>query len=309
MSAKKSKVQKKVATAAVGGGDDLDDGLLYEVDDATFASDEDDGGVVVSGGEEDEVKDDAVKEATGTATVVATETSALAAAKKAEKRKKMKERIKQKKRQRMETEVTVKTTIAGVDSSIIADYFAKKARLFFPKLSTVELDDLCVVKQDQIMDMTGWKLPRDDKNFEKFLTQVAKPRKLNELPSEKGAPYVIIISISGIRVCEVRRALPKPMKSAKLISKNSIASDSKYLANSTISIALSTSERLRLMLDYENPETNTKTALSLENLELVVVDSTFLDSKARSVLDDVPETLKTVKRLLVGAPGAKVVLY
>lgn len=69
----------------------------------------------------------------------------------------------------MQTEVTVKTSIATTSPTIISDYFAKKARLFFPELSAVEIDDQCVVKENQILDMASWNLPRDDSHFEKFL--------------------------------------------------------------------------------------------------------------------------------------------
>ncbi|KAK9378971.1 U3-containing 90S pre-ribosomal complex subunit-domain containing protein [Kockiozyma suomiensis] len=297
---KTAKPQVKNVTDA----DSLDDGLLYDMNDTAFASDDEgDGAVAIS---PNDVNDDgdAVEEGTTKSSEGAKEKEEekkLQIIKKAEKRKRMKERMKEKKRQRMQTEVTVKTSIATTSPTIISDYFAKKARLFFPELSAVEIDDQCVVKENQILDMASWNLPRDDSHFEKFLLKAAKPRNLTETPKKKGSPYILILSISAIRVCQVRRAIPKTIKSAKLISKNSIASDSTFLSNSSLSAVLSTPERLTTVLN--------RAAISLDNLELVVIDSSFLDSKARSVIDDVAETLRTVKRLTIEAPNAKVVLY
>ncbi|KAK9450934.1 U3-containing 90S pre-ribosomal complex subunit-domain containing protein [Limtongia smithiae] len=266
--------------------DDLDDGLEYDLEDDNGPAADGiliDGRLAVSSASEEEY-------ATVVPETVKIEDS-NAKSNKAEKRKRVRERSAAKKRSRIETEKIVKTTIASSTPSIIADYIASKARLWHPKLTPIELDEQFSAREKSILDTSNWNVNRSTLNeFEKFLKQCVAPSKLEAVPNKKGAPYIVILAISALRACEVRRAIPKKIKTMKMIAKNSVEADCKFLKNSSVAIVASTPARLRMMVN--------RNALSLANLETIVIDGTFLDAKMRTVLDDVPETLRVMKELI-----------
>jgi hypothetical protein len=66
-------------------------------------------------------------------------------------------------------------------------------------------------------------------------------------------------------------------------------------------VVLTTPERLKSIIE--------RGVLKLTNLETVIVDSSFLDPKTRSVLDDVPDTLTVMKQLVTASEKAKVALF
>ncbi|KAK9469352.1 U3-containing 90S pre-ribosomal complex subunit-domain containing protein [Lipomyces arxii] len=256
------------------GADDLDDGLEYAVDSDVPVSEDETQQVQ----QINQVKPDN------------------------DKRKKRKAQMAEKKRKRMETELTVKKSLAKLHPDIIADYIARKARIWHPKLSHVELDDAYLISSQRILDTTAWDKTRTLDTFAGFLrmTTAAAPADLTVASELKSAPYVVVISISAIRVCDLRRAVPKSITAIKLIAKNNLAKDTSFLQSATPAVLLCTPERLKSLLD--------KDALNLTNLTTVVIDCSFLDPKSRSVLDDVPDTVTVAKRL-VSSSAAHVALF
>ncbi|KAK9244912.1 U3-containing 90S pre-ribosomal complex subunit-domain containing protein [Lipomyces tetrasporus] len=285
------------------GADDLDDGLDYSYVEDGIESD--DGAIEVAGLVDNDSDEDGSTSASVTVKnqdrTEKNDTTDEKKSAKAEKRKRMKEKRAVKKKRRMETETTVKQMIAAMEPAVIADYVAKKARLWHPKLSPVELDDQYLLPQASVCDMSSWDKKRSLANFENFLDTCTISRDIAIPPEEKGAPFVIVICISAIRACDVRRAIPNSVKSMKVIAKNSISKDCQSLQSFNPAVVLTTPERLKAILERE--------VLKMTNLETVIVDSSFLDPKARSVLDDVPEILAVMKRLVTGSAKAKVALF
>ncbi|KAK9377322.1 U3-containing 90S pre-ribosomal complex subunit-domain containing protein [Lipomyces chichibuensis] len=294
---------KRKTAPQVAGADDLDDGLDYAFDEE-YGFESDDGGVPVSGPADNDSEEDGT---INTTEEVDTEDSRKRGnsegknVAKVVKRQRLKERMALKKKRRMETEVTVKRSIAAMEPAVIADYIAKKARLWHPQLSSIELDDRYLLPQSRVCDMSFWDKVRSLPNFENFLNSCTKPCGSGNPPEEKGAPFAIVICISAIRACDVRRAIPKAIKSMKIIAKNSISKDCQNLQSFNPAVVLTTPERLKGILERE--------ALKLINLETVIIDSSFLDPKTRSVLDDVPETLAVMKQLVTASEKAKIALF
>ncbi|KAK9453074.1 U3-containing 90S pre-ribosomal complex subunit-domain containing protein [Dipodascopsis uninucleata] len=280
------------------GGDDLDDGLEYTLDDLDTV---DDDGVVIDPSEialNSSSSDEEGADSTEARTKGGVDTSES----KALKRKKGKERMALKKRRRMELELTVKKNISVTEPSIIADYMIKRARLWHPKLSPIELDDMFSIPATNVLDVSSFGMDRLLENFDKFLGYTCKKINMEEAPLQKGSPYVIVLCISAIRVCDVRRAIPKQIKSLKIMSKNSLAADCKTLEGYSTSVVITTPQRALSIAD--------KGSLNCDNLRIVIVDSSFLDPKMRTVLDDIPETLTALKRFLVATSGtAKIALF
>ncbi|KAK9366971.1 U3-containing 90S pre-ribosomal complex subunit-domain containing protein [Lipomyces kononenkoae] len=291
---------KRKAAPQAPDGDELDDGLDYALD----GFDSDDGAVVVSASDDND--SDEGETVSATKTVISQESgkrenSTGKSEAKAEKRRQLKEKMALKKRRRMETEVTVKKSIAAMEPAVIADYIAKKARLWHPKLSSIELDDQYLLPQSRVCDMSFWNNERSLPNFENFLTSCTKPLDLANRSEEKNGLYVIVICISAIRVCDMRRTIPKTIKSLKIIAKNSISKDCQKIESFNPAVVLTTPERLKTVVE--------RGIINLTNVERVIVDSSYLDSKARSVLDDVPETLTAMKRLVTAAERAQIALF
>ncbi|KAK9474072.1 U3-containing 90S pre-ribosomal complex subunit-domain containing protein [Dipodascopsis tothii] len=270
------------------GGDDLDDGLEYAYD-----SDVSDGALVIESDDEPSARKSELDK------------------NQAERKQKEKEKAKaksggkekqaQKKRQRMENEMAVKTMLAKLEPAVVADYMAKRARVRYPKLSTIELADRYLVPQTALVDLSAWQGSRDLAEIEVYLDKLGLANTLKTAPEDKGSPYVIVLSLSALRACEVRRALPKEIKSMKSIAKNSVDKDKQYLEAKNPSIVLTTPFRVAALVKNGS--------LKLTNLKYVIVESSHLDSKMRTVLDDVPETLEVLKMLVDGAEGVKVALF
>ncbi|KAK9363088.1 U3-containing 90S pre-ribosomal complex subunit-domain containing protein [Lipomyces starkeyi] len=294
---------KRKTAPQVPGADDLDDGLDYAFDEE-YGFESDDGAVPVSGPADNDSEEDGTINTTKTVDTPDSrkrENSEEKNVAKVEKRQRLKERMALKKKRRMETEVTVKRSIAAMEPAVIADYIAKKARLWHPKLSSIELDDQYLLPQSRVCDMSFWDKDRSLPNFENFLNSCTKPCDKGNPPEEKGAPFAIIICISAIRACDVRRAIPKAIKAMKIIAKNSISKDCQNLQSFNPAVVLTTPERLKSIIE--------RGVLKLTNLETVIVDSSFLDPKTRSVLDDVPDTLTVMKQLVTASEKAKVALF
>ncbi|KAK9241141.1 U3-containing 90S pre-ribosomal complex subunit-domain containing protein [Lipomyces kononenkoae] len=291
---------KRKAPPQAPHGDELDDGLDYAVD----GFDSDDGAVAVSASGDNDSDEGEVVSTTKTADSQDSgkrENSTGKSVAKAEKQRRLKEKMALKKRRRMETEVTVKKSIAAMEPAVIADYIAKKARLWHPKLSSIELDDQYLLPQSRVCDMSFWDNERSLPNFKSFLMSCTKSLDLADRKEGNRGPCVIVICISAIRVCDVRRTIPKTVKSVKIIAKNSINKDGQKLESFNPAIVLATPERLKNVVE--------RGVLKLTDLERVIVDSSYLDSKARSVLDDVPETLTVMKRLVTDAERAQIALF
>ncbi|KAK9475836.1 U3-containing 90S pre-ribosomal complex subunit-domain containing protein [Lipomyces japonicus] len=298
----KRKVVNRSLSNIRGGGDDLDDDLDYSFD-GVASGDEADAVTVADLANIDDDSDDDygnLENAKGNRNISPHHDDAKNTGKD-DKRKRRKEKMAAKKRQRMETEMVVKKSIAITESSIISDYFSKKARIWHPKLSSIELDDLYALPQSRILEMSTFNQDRELNKFTDFLTHASDIKNLESASEDKGAPKIIIISISALRVCDVKRAIPKNIKSLKIIAKNNLASDCQTLQRLNPTVVLSTPTRIMSVLD--------KGALSLQNLQLVIIDSSHLDSKMRTVLDDVPETIAITRRLVDGNSDAKVALY
>lgn len=115
-------------------------------------------------------------------------------------------------------------------------------------------------------------LPKPDKPNGK--KQVTKKKKAD--PST--LKYILILSSSALRVCDVTRALkPLPGGALKLIKKNKLSYDSAALASGYSRVAVSTAGRIQKLIAEE--------VFKPKQVGAIVVDSTFLDSKIQNVWD------------------------
>ena len=112
-------------------------------------------------------------------------------------------------------------------------------------------------------------------------------------------PYVLVIAPSGIRAAELARQLhsfgPQCIV-AKLFAKHlKIEDQIKFLQEKRVRIAVGTPDRIQKLIENG--------ALSLQNVELVVLDTT-VDAKQRTIYE-IPEVLESWTRLLDAHIGSR----
>lgn len=214
---------------------------------------------------------------------------------KPKKRKKGKsEKLSIKKKQKTEEMAMQKTQVSQYSPQLLADFVAGKLRQKNKDLSSLELNDL-TIPQNQFVDTTSFDKDRELDNFDSFIRDQFKE---DDLKSTEH--YVLVLSMSAIRVCDVTRALRKvPGGSIKLIKKNSVDHDKKALKTRKGSVVVSTAGRVnRLMKDK---------VFDKSKIKAIVVDSTYLDPKTHNIWDH-DDTIPTLRDLSTSS-SASIYLY
>lgn len=186
-----------------------------------------------------------------------------------------------------------------LDPIMIADYIASKVRFKNKDLSTIELNEM-LIPQARFKDTSDFILERKDENFPKFIEYFMKDllpppadsQKKKKKPSKakKDIKYILVLSQSALRVCDVTRAFKElPGGSLKLIKKNKLSYDQQALASGVSRIAVATTGRMQKLI--------TGKMFNPMQIAAIVADSTFLDSKVQNVWD-LADTVPFIKSIL-----------
>ncbi|KAI6779997.1 uncharacterized protein J7T54_007473 [Emericellopsis cladophorae] len=177
-----------------------------------------------------------------------------------------------------DTELGVNTLFAKMDNQLLADYLAQKLTRFGSDLSPIEISDLT--------------LPD---NLPLFIEQFTdKPDSLSRPQRKKGLPHTLIVAGAGLRAADLTRAVKKFQGKdnlvAKLFAKHiKIEEQVNFLKNKKTGIGVGTPARLADLIDNG--------ALSLENLQRIIVDASHIDQKKRGVID-MKDTMMPLARFL-----------
>ncbi|KAK4145298.1 U3-containing 90S pre-ribosomal complex subunit-domain containing protein [Dichotomopilus funicola] len=218
-----------------------------------------------------------------------------------EPRKKAKKQRKQKKLREDEEDLDVEAGLnrafERMDGQLVADHIAQKTRRFGTDLSPVELTDL-YISANSILDTTSWQKPRSLENLPGFLEAfTTEPAKLSQASKATGSPHTLVVAGAGLRAAELVRAVRKFQKKdasvAKLFAKHfKVEEQVSFLKKSRTGIAVGTPQRLIDLIEND--------ALSLENLNRIVVDASHIDQKKRGIVD-MRETMMPLAKLLCRA--------
>lgn len=307
-----NKEEKQVEKKKVEDVEGLDDGLAVD-----YNLSENEEGVEIDGSDEKEEEDNQVENNNN-------------------KKRKNNETQKSKKKQKMEFEKESKESLSNERNDVIVEKLSSKIRELYPELSALELSEYYLNKKN-VIDCSEFKFEHDLNNFEKFIDTFLKDlipsikeykklrnkikkyetkKKFNkkfdktvEIPKRK---FIIILSISAIRACDVHRATRNiEGGSIKLIQKNPIGQDLKMLRTTWSRILNATPGRVDKILEIskKDHERNPNNDISLkeDEIEAVILDN-YVDLKLRSVLED-KETFELLKKLKIANPNLKVYLY
>ncbi|KYK59846.1 hypothetical protein DCS_00980 [Drechmeria coniospora] len=223
-----------------------------------------------------------------------------------------------------DVELGINKLIARMDNQLLADHLAQQVAKFGKDLSSVELSDL-TVSASSICETTAWADARTTEKLADFLEEHAdNPASLKRAPKKNGAPHTIIVTGAGQRAADVARHEPpeppgpagrpwppplccisrltsmsrvvrkfacgKDDTVAKLFAKHmKVEEQIAFLQNRKSGIGVGTPARLFELIKHG--------ALSLENLQRLVVDASHIDGKKRGVMD-MKDTLMPLARLL-----------
>ncbi|CDK27312.1 unnamed protein product [Kuraishia capsulata CBS 1993] len=266
--------------------DELDDGLDYQVD---YSSD---GGETVPVEiEETKVKEDTEEQP--------------------KKRKRTNEKLVNKKKMKMEQDVEEKQKLATATPEIIADFLASRIRKQNKDLSALELGELYLSKT--VFKGTGdFDKPRTPENLSSFLNEFLerfipvekkKKAKKSKTSKEETKKYIVVVSMSALRACDIYRATKAlPNSSLKIINKNKLQADLDILRKTDSRILAGTPGRMLKVLSHEDPP------ISSTEIACIVCDSSYLDSKKQTVWE-IPETIEFLRKVTGENPNAKVYLY
>lgn len=209
--------------------------------------------------------------------------------------KKFRAKAKSKARKRIMNEADryQKERLALQEPAIIADYIMKLVSKISPDLSSIELQER-TIPESQIV-YTGNKVVnrRDIKAFKPFFEQYGLVKK-----TQPKKDLVLVLCLSAIRVCEVVRVLRESFRGGalKLIKQNKPDYDRRCL-RSPSQIAVSTPGRIFKLQELK--------ILDPKRIKQVVVDTSILDSKQRTIWD-IEGTIELVSKL---AHSNKVKVY
>jgi protein CMS1 len=317
---------KKAADVDVEG---LDDGLAVEYN---FSDNEDEGVEIASDAEVATSGDgDAEEENDDEADLIKDEVVSVG-----KKRKGPSDEAKSQKKQKMEFEKESKKALSTEKNDIIVEKISGKVREMFPQLSALELSEYYLNKKN-VVDTSDFPAKRTLEHASQFIEMYMKDlipsikeykqlrnkikkfetkRKFNkkfnktvEIPKRK---FILILSISAIRSCDVHRAT-RDLEggSVKLIQKNPIGQDLKMLKTTWSRILNATPGRVDKLLEISklDHEKNPDNGFSLkeEEIDTVILDN-YVDPKLRSVLE-CAETFELLKKLKSVNEDLKVYLY
>ncbi|KAL8854885.1 MAG: hypothetical protein Q9221_000391 [Calogaya cf. arnoldii] len=197
-----------------------------------------------------------------------------------------------------DTDSEINTAISKMDNRLLADYVAQRTKRFGEDLSLVELEDMHV-PESAIFDSSEWQQDRLATNLPDFITYCAQRNgmstDLSRSPKKPGSPHTLVLTGAALRAAELSRVLRKFQSKeatvAKLFAKHIKIKDAIDFVKKTrrINIGVGTPTRIIDLLKER--------ALRLENLERVIIDTSFLDRKKRSIFD-MKETQQPLMQLL-----------
>lgn len=281
----------------------LEDGLAVEYD-----LSEDDEGVEIASEEND--KEEEEEEEAGGASAEEADVVVIG-----KKRKGENSEQKSKKKQKMEFEKESKKSLSSEKNDIIVEKLSSKIRDIFPSLSALELTEYYLNKKN-VVDTSEFPAERNLNNLSEYIEMYLKElipsikeykrlrnkikkfetkRKFNkkfnktvEIPKRK---FLLILSISAIRACDVHRATRNlEGGSIKLIQKNPIGQDLKMLKTTWSRVLNATPGRVDKLIEIskDDHERNFDDGFSIKADEIaaVILDN-YVDPKLRSVLEEV----------------------
>ncbi|KAG7691805.1 hypothetical protein KL929_005327 [Ogataea haglerorum] len=211
------------------------------------------------------------------------------------KRKHKSDKLAQKKKQKMELDMEQKRNLAKELPDVIAEKLAAKIRQRFPDLSPLELSEL-YISRSAIRDSQSFAFERNLGNYKNYIQT-----QLKRVLQDKG--YILVITISAIRACDVFRAVKSLSTGAfKLINKNKLRDDLQALKRSKARILIGTPGRISRILETEN------TPVTSQMIDAIICDSSFLDSKLQNIWD-YDESFALVRKVLSMNEKCEVYLY
>jgi len=238
-------------------------------------------------------------------------TSAVSATTAAKRKRRLKERERKAKKRKLADPSYTDESLALISTNtpdMVHDYISKAQATALPHLSSIELDDWRI-PPECIADTTAWSGPRTIELLPEFIAKTLPTLKtrLGQRPKNFGAPTLIFIAAAALRVADVTRTL-KRMKDesgstkagdiAKLFAKHfKLEEHARYLKKTRVGAAVGTPGRIgKLLLETDS--------LSTSALSHIVIDTTFRDSKKRSIFD-IPETKEELFRTVLGATAVR----
>lgn len=114
------------------------------------------------------------------------------------------------------------------------------------------------------------------------ITKKDQAKKKNNNNANKSKKFVLVLSQSAIRVCDVTRLFKDhektiPFGAIKLIKKNKLSYDEKALKSSPSNLLVGTVGRVAKLIESK--------MLDPKTISAIVVESTFLDDKLQNVWD------------------------
>ncbi|KAI9860009.1 MAG: hypothetical protein M1813_006356 [Trichoglossum hirsutum] len=172
-----------------------------------------------------------------------------------------------------------------MDSQLLSDYVFQRVRRFGGDLSSVEMEDQYIPKK-AFKDTSSWDKSRCLSNLPDFLEYFSTTKNnlanLSSAPDMNGSPHTIVITGSGIRAADITRALRKFQTEqatvAKLFAKHIKLKEAiAFVKKTRMGVAIGTPTRL---IDLLN-----EGALSVEKLQRLIIDCSYIDQKKRGILD------------------------
>jgi len=189
-----------------------------------------------------------------------------------------------------ETQVEQSSLIALQSPSELAEYLAGSQAKSFTRLSRIELEDIRV-PESAIVDTSPWVTERTLSSLPDFIAKVTPSLRLrlSQKPKAAGAPTLIFVAGSALRVADVTRILKnrklrgeKGGDVGKFFARHIKLEDHvTYLRRTRIGAAVGTPGRLGKLLELDS--------MMVSALTHIIIDVSYRDAKRRSVLD-IPET-------------------
>ncbi|GAA5877531.1 hypothetical protein JCM16303_003366 [Sporobolomyces ruberrimus] len=212
-----------------------------------------------------------------------------------------KEKAKTKKKAKLEElglDETTKDDTALLPLEVALDRLSEKQKKALPNLSSLELDEMRL-NQTMIQDTSSVTTREDLLAFMKEALPTACTT-LGKLPKAHGSPRIIVLSGAALRVADLCRQVKSfkvKQKDGNLIDVGKLFAKhfklnehAEYLEKTYVGIAVGTPNRIEKLL-------NETDSLKLTHLSHLILDTTHLDAKKRS-LTDLPDARGDLFKLL-----------
>jgi len=212
-----------------------------------------------------------------------------------------------------ETQVGQSSLVALQSPSELAEHLAGSQAKSFSRFSRIELEDIRI-PESAIIDTSPWVTERTLDSLPDFIAKVTPSLRLrlSQKPRTNGAPTLIFVAGSALRVADVTRVLKnrklrgeKGGDVGKFFARHIKLEDHiTYLRRTRIGAAVGTPGRLGKLLELDS--------MAVSALTHIIIDLSYRDAKRRSVFD-IPETRDEVfskilshKSILQGIKAGKV---